>query len=46
MPQLSGNSSLKNIDFAKIFEMVEKGAIGNLVEVESADGDKISIFVE
>ncbi len=46
MPQISGSSSLKNIDFVKIFEMVEKGAIGNLVEVESADGDKVSIFVE
>lgn len=46
MPQISENSSLKNIDFVKIFEMVEKGAIGNLVEVESADGDKVSIFVE
>ncbi|MBQ2862448.1 MAG: helix-turn-helix transcriptional regulator [Oscillospiraceae bacterium] len=50
MPQISGsdslNSALKNIDLAKIFEMVEKGAMGNLVEVESHDGDIISIFVE
>jgi len=50
LPQISGNDSLnsavKNIDLAKIFEMVEKGAIGNLVEVESADGDIVSIFVE
>lgn len=50
MPQISGNDSvngaLKNLDLAKIFEMVEKGAIGNLVEVESHEGDIISIFVE
>ena len=50
MPVVSGNetvsSAFKNIDLAKIFEMAEKGAIGNLVEVESADGDVISIFVE
>ena len=50
MPQISGNdsvnSALKNLDLAKIFEMVEKGAIGNLVEVESHEGDIISIFVE
>ncbi len=50
MPQISGNdsvnSALKNLDLAKIFEMVEKGAIGNLVEVESHEGDVISIFVE
>ena len=50
MPQISGNDSvngaLKNLDLAKIFEMVEKGAIGNLVEVESHEGDIINIFVE
>ena len=50
MPQISGNdsvnSALKNLDLAKIFEMVEKGVIGNLVEVESHEGDVISIFVE
>ena len=50
MPVVSQNetvsSAFKNIDLAKIFEMAEKGAIGNLVEVESSDGDVISIFVE
>lgn len=50
MPVVSGNETVsnafKNIDLAKIFEMAEKGAIGNLVEVESSDGDVISIFVE
>ena len=50
MPVVSQNetvsSAFKNIDLAKIFEMAEKGAIGNLVEVESSDGDIINIFVE
>ena len=46
MPQISGSSALKNIDFQKLFEMVEKGAMGNLVEVESSDGDIVRIFVE
>lgn len=50
MPQISGNdsvnSAVKSIDLAKILEMVEKGAMGNLVEVETSDGDKVSIFVE
>ncbi len=50
MPQISGNDSvnsvLKNIDLAKIFEMVEKGVIGNIVEVESHEGDIVNIFVE
>lgn len=46
MPQLSGNDALKNIDLGKILELVRSGAIGNLVEVESSDGDTIRIFVE
>ena len=50
MPVVSQNetvsSAFKNIDLAKIFEMAEKGAIGNLVEVESSEGDIINIFVE
>ncbi len=44
--QISDNEALKNIDFVKIFGLVEKGAIGNLFEIESADGDKVQIFVE
>ena len=46
MPQVSGNNALKSIDFKQIFELVSRGAIGNLVEVESADGDTVRIFVE
>ena len=46
LPQISGNEALSSIDFAAILEMVEKGVFGNLVEVESADGERVSIFVE
>ena len=46
MPQLSGNDALKNIDLKQILELVRHGAVGNLVEVESADGDTVRIFVE
>lgn len=47
MPSLtSNNDALKSIDFAKIFELVKQGAIGNLVEMESADGETLRIFVE
>ena len=46
MPQLSGNEALKSIDLAQIVELVRQGAIGNLVEVESSDGDIVRIFVE
>ena len=46
MPQLSGKETLKNIDLNQILELVRQGAIGNLVEVESSDGDIVRIFVE
>ena len=42
----SGNEALRNIDLGKILELVEQGVIGNLVEVESADGDTVRVFVE
>lgn len=46
LPQVSGNESMRNIDLRKILEMVRHGAIGNLVEVESSDGETVRIFVE
>ena len=46
MPQISGKEALKNIDLNQIMELVRQGAIGNLVEVESVDGDTVRIFVE
>ena len=46
MPQISGNGALKNVDLAQILAMVQQGAIGNLVEVESSGGDVVRIFVE
>ena len=46
MPQISGKEALKNIDLNQIMELVRQGAIGNLVEVESADGDTVRIIVE
>ena len=46
MPQVSGNEALQNIDFNQILALVDKGLIGKLVEVESADGDVVEITVE
>ena len=46
MPQINGNEALKGIDLKKVLEMVRLGCVGNLVEVDSADGDKVRIFVE
>ena len=44
LPQVSGNDALQNIDFNQILLMVDNGLIGKLVEVESADGDTVSIW--
>ena len=46
MPQITGSDTLKSIDLRKIMEMVSHGAVGNLVEVDSGDGDTVRIFVE
>lgn len=46
LPQVSGNGALKNIDLQQIVNLVHHGAMGNLLEVESGDGDTVRIFVE
>ena len=46
LSQFAGNEALKNIDLTKIMDMIRQGAIGNLIEVESAAGDSVKIFVE
>ena len=46
IPQVTGNEQMKNIDFGQILELVESGVIGELVEVESAEGDIVHIVVE
>lgn len=38
--------ALKGIDLNKIVELVERGLIGKLVEIESADGDTVEVVVE
>ena len=39
-------SALKNLDFGKIMELADRGLIGKLVEIESADGDRVEVVVE
>ncbi len=46
MPQVSSNDALKNVNWSQILQLVEQGATGNLLEVESSDGDTVRIFVE
>ncbi len=46
MFEVSGNSAMKNIDWAQVLELVQKGVIGDLILIEDRDGDKIRVFVE
>lgn len=46
LPNINGKNVLKNIDFNQIFTLIEYGMIGELVDIESAEGDKVKIFVE
>ena len=46
MPQINGNAALQGIDWKQIMELISQGAVGNLVDVESSDGDVVRIFVE
>ncbi|MBR2382024.1 MAG: helix-turn-helix transcriptional regulator [Clostridia bacterium] len=46
MSYLSKNEALKNIDLNMILDMVNQGAIGNIIDIEDANGDIIQMFVE
>ena len=46
MSHLSKNEALKNIDLNVILNMANKGAIGNIIDIEDTNGDIIQIFVE
>ncbi len=41
-----GGSTFENIDFEQIIRLVELGVMGKLVEVNSANGDTVEVFVE
>ncbi|MBE6108652.1 MAG: helix-turn-helix transcriptional regulator [Erysipelotrichaceae bacterium] len=46
MPEVGGTDVLKTIDLDALIALVDQGLVGKLVEVDSADGDHIEIFVE
>ena len=48
LPNVSGDQAemFRNLDTAKLVQMVELGMIGKLVEVESSCGDTVEIVVE
>ena len=46
LPQMTGIEGMKNLDLNKIMDLAERGLIGKLVEIESADGDIVEVVVE
>ena len=42
----SGSEKLKDIDFSQIMDLAEKGVMGRLVEVETAEGDSVEVVIE
>ncbi len=41
-----GNKAMEDIDFNQIIDLAEQGMVGELVTVDSADGDHVHIVVE
>lgn len=48
VPQMSGEygNMIRNINMEKVVEMVEKGLVGKLVEMQSAEGYSVEVVVE
>lgn len=46
LPQINGKDVLNNIDFNQLFDLVERGVLGKIIDVQSADGDNVEIWVE
>ena len=46
VPSINGSTTLNSIDFKEIIKLIEQGVVGELVNIESEDGNTIKIFVE
>jgi transcriptional regulator with XRE-family HTH domain len=46
MPKIEGRDVLKDIDMKKVIELVQKGVLGKIVDIHTADGDVVEIVVE
>ena len=46
MPQINGNEALSGVDFQQLLAVIDQGVIGELVTVDSADGNHVVITVE
>ncbi len=40
------SQSIRQIDFAKVMELAERGVLGKIIDIESADGDTIEVVIE
>ena len=43
---MNGRNLLEGINIAELIRVAEAGMLGELIEVDSADGDHVRIFVE
>lgn len=46
MLKINGKDLLNGIDIEQLIRLAESGVLGKLVEIESADGDLVEVFVE
>ena len=46
MPSINGNEALKEINLNEIFNLIEQGVLGKIVDIQSSDGSIIEIIVE
>lgn len=46
VPSIGGKDALKNVDFKEIIKFIEQGMVGELLSVETSDGDIITIRVD
>ncbi len=46
MPEVNGKEALMGIDMEQILNLVEQGLTGRLIEVDTADGEHVEVFVE
>ena len=46
LPKINGKNSFKDIDLKEVISLVEQGVVGELVSVNSSEGDIVSIIVE
>jgi len=44
--EMKVNKALESVDFSKLIALIEQGVVGKLIDIESAEGDTVSIYVE